>query len=178
MEIENIDEILDKDWINEFEELDKQYQIFYTDDLYYIPLVCIYVNKENNIVKTTEDKVFMNNPNQLTREEVLGLLKRYSLQNEIRYSVLSILKYNIDMDPTDIKFFLKSKKGDDAFNFLTSIKNIDAISFKKTISMFHDLNTLSIIFYEKEHNSSTIARTKKIYLRSLNSHKNTIRKRA
>ncbi|NBP57935.1 hypothetical protein EBU71_15625, partial [bacterium] len=58
--------------------------------------------------------------------------------------------------------------------------NIDAISFEKSINMFHDLNDVILIFYEK---SNEIVRrdpnnkTKKIYLRSLTTNKKTIKKR-
>ena len=51
----------------------------------------------------------------------------------------------------------------------------------KTINMFHDLNDLIIIFYEKIQETSTSNssnnKTKKIYLSSSISNKRTVRKR-
>jgi hypothetical protein len=63
-------------------------------------------------------------------------------------------------------------------NYLTIIKNIDAITFDKTISMMQDLNDLILIFYEKsnelkEKNTNNL--TKKIFLKQ-NSNKKTIKK--
>jgi hypothetical protein len=53
---------------------------------------------------------------------------------------------------------------------LTIVKHIDKIDFEKTISMFQDLNTLIIVFYEK--NKENVKKdninnnyTKKIYLK-------------
>ena len=66
-------------------------------------------------------------------------------------------------------------------DFFTTLKNIDTIYFEKTINMFQDLNTLFIIFYEKDSDKSLIGsnnnNTKKIYLRCSNpKNKKTIRR--
>ena len=118
----------------------------------------------------------MNNKNNISHEEVLGILKKNSIDNERNYSFLSILKYNIILEPDDVKNYLLNKENPD---YLSVIKNIDAISFEKTISMFHDLNDVILIFYEKSNeivkrdpNNST----KKIYIRS-SKHNKTIKKR-
>jgi hypothetical protein len=166
---------LDENWIQDFKENDKNYEIFYSDDIYYVKMHCIYIDKLSNIAKVKEDKIFLTSPNNISREEILGILKKNSLKNGIKYSVMSILRYNIDIEPLDVKHFLNEKELS-SYSFLTPIKNIDAISFKKTISMFHDLNNLFIIFYEKDktHMISRENITKKVYLS--NGHKKTIRK--
>jgi len=166
---------LDENWIQDFKENDKNYEIFYSDDIYYVKMHCIYIDKLSNIAKVKEDKIFLTSPNNISREEILGILKKNSLKNGIKYSVMSILRYNIDIEPLDVKHFLNEKELS-SYSFLTPIKNIDAISFKKTISMFHDLNNLFIIFYEKDktHMITRENMTKKVFLS--NGHKKTIRK--
>jgi len=168
---------LNDDWIDNFEKTDKLYQDFYKDDLYYTNLQLIYVNRSNEIEKIKQEAFLMSTPNYISREEMIGILKRNSVDNDRRYTLLSILKYNITLDADEVKFFLNES---DDRHFLTPIKNIDAISFEKSINMFHDLNDLILIFYEKSNelkdpNANTV--TKKIYLRSLNTHKKTIKKR-
>jgi hypothetical protein len=86
------------------------------------------------------------------------------------------LKYNFTLETEDIKYFLKSYND---YNFLTVIKNIDAIKFEKSINMLQDLNDIIFLFYEKstelkKKDPNTI--TKKIDL-SLNNKKKTIKKR-
>jgi hypothetical protein len=163
---------LDETWIKDFEMDDKNYETFYSEDIYYLKLHYIYIDKLSNIEKIKEDKIFLKEPNYLSREELLGILKTHSFQNNIKYSVMTILKYNIDIEPLDLKYFLKDNK----FSFLTSIKNIDSISFKKSISMFQDLNNIFIIFYEKDktHMITRENMTKKIFLS--NGHKKTLKK--
>jgi hypothetical protein len=62
--------------------------------------------------------------------------------------------------------------------FLTSVKHIDAIYFEKTINMFHDLNDVLVLFYEKmPERNSTHSITKRVYLQkpTTSHHKKTIR---
>ena len=142
-------EILDEEWINEFEKTDKLYNDFYLDNIYYTKIHFVYINKENDIEKIKEETFLMSTPNYINREQILGLLMRND--DNRKYSILSILKCNITLDPSEISSFLKSTNTDVySDKFLKPIKNIDAITFEQTINMFQDLNDLLFIFYEKE----------------------------
>jgi hypothetical protein len=188
LDYEELDyEELNDDWINSFEDNDKLYKDFYKDNLYYINIDFIYVNKNNEIEKIKQESFLMSVHNSITRDELIGLLKRNSIDNDKRYSLLSILKYNITLDADDIKHFLSS---DDfsSYNqqFLTVNKHIDTIFFEKTINMFQDLNNIYFIFHEKTDDvkkRDLNSVTKKIYLGLISStkenkktHRKTIRK--
>jgi hypothetical protein len=166
---------LDDGWINDFENTDKLYQDFYKDDLYYINLRVIYVNRENEIDKIKHESFLLSNKNIISENEILEMLKKHSIDNERKYSLLSILRYNMILEPDDVKKYLLNKENQ---NYLSVIKNIDDIIFQKSITMFHDLNDIILIFYEK---STEIVKsnntTKKIYFRSLHTNKKTIKKR-
>lgn len=171
MEIENV---LNDDWIQKFEKTDRLYQDFYKDDLCYINLQIIYVNKGSEIEKIKHETFLMSTPNYISREEILGILKRNTIDNQRKYMLLSILKYVVNLEPDDIKHFLKNT---DNYPFLKVIKNIDAIAFEKSINMFQDLNDLILVFFEKTHDTKNVNNcTKKIFLNSLNSKKKTTRK--
>ncbi len=168
---------LDDDWINKFEESDNLYKDFYKEDLYYINLQLIYINRENEIDKLKQESFLMSKPNYISNEEMLEILKKNSIDNQKRYSLLSILKYNINLEPDEVKLYLNNGENS---NYLSVIKNIDEIYFEKSINMFHDLNDLIFIFYEKSlelKNPESHNTTKKIYLSSLNTNKKTIKKR-
>jgi len=171
------DEILDEKWVNEFEQNDKLFQDFYLDDIYYTKIHFIYINKDNNIEIIKEDNFLLSIPNYITREEIIGLLKRNIIENNKKYSLLSILKCNITLKPEEIKNFLKSNNLTDYLdNFLVPIKNIDEIKLEKTINMFHDLNDLIFLFYEKD-NIKIIKQknnmTKRVSINSKVKHKTT-----
>lgn len=174
---------LDDEWIRNFEKSDQLYKDFYTDDVYYTNLHLIYVNKYSEIENIREEKFIMKAPNLITKEEIIGILKRNSCINSKHYSLLSLLKINIDLVPSDIRYFLK----DDNFlqfsdSFLTPNKNIDDILFKKTINMFQDLNDIIIVLYERteikqkqgQNQNQNQNCTKKVYLG--NKHAKTYKK--
>jgi hypothetical protein len=176
---ENMDdqlEDIDSSWLEEFDTLDKEYKDFYTEDLSFIKLHCIYINKNNEIEKISEEKILLKIPGFLSKEEMVGLIKHNVYCNNVKYSLLSILKFNINIDPIYLKTFLKNKDKNNKMellgnNFLQSVKNIDTIKFDKSISMFHDLNDLLILFYDKSANmsirnstSKNVNHTKKIFL--------------
>ena len=134
----------------------------------------------NEIEKIKHESFLLSNPNHILREEILQILKKSSIEDERRYSLLALLKYNITMDPDDIQKYIALDTGIHTVerNYLSIIKNIDSISFDQTISMMHDLNDLILVFYEKsnelkEKNVNSL--TKKIYIRH-SSNKKTIKK--
>jgi len=174
--MENYYNNLDDEWINNFDKIDNLYKDFYKDDIYYIHLRILYINRNNEIDKIKNERFLMTNPNNITREEIIEILKKKSLDDKRRYTLLSILKYNINLEPDEINNYVNKNYNN---QYLTVIKNIDTITFEKSINMFHDLNDIIFIFYEKSselkkkdaNNSS-----KKIYL-NLNTKKKTIKKR-
>jgi hypothetical protein len=171
-----MDLMLDDDWIKKFEDVDEKYKDFYKDDLYYVNLKFIYVNRENEIEKIKYESFLLTRPNYISREEILQILKKSSIEDERKYTLLSLLKYNITMDADDVQKFIINES--EERSYLSIIKNIDAVPFDKTISMMHDLNDLILVFYEKSQELKEKCvnnLTKKIYLRH-NTNKKTIKK--
>uniref|UniRef100_A0A6C0AZY0 Uncharacterized protein n=1 Tax=viral metagenome TaxID=1070528 RepID=A0A6C0AZY0_9ZZZZ len=168
---------LDTSWIDEFESLDEDYKSFYLEDIITIKIQYIYVNKENGIDMIKEESILLHKPNIISREELIGILKRNNIQSEKKYATVSILTYNMDIEPSDISAYIK-----DPSSFLTSVQHIDDIILHQSISMFHDLNNLIILFYEKSNQSKTVNMhnlTKRIFLNSIHGkRKKTIRKTA
>lgn len=168
---------LDDDWIKKFEEEDKKYEDFYKEDNYYVNLHFIYINQEKSIEKIKQEKFFMNIPNYITREEILYILKKHIIMDNKKYSIFSLLRYNITLNPEDIQPYLNQfhdfQELKENQHFFTNVKNIDTIFFEKTISYFQDLNDLFFIMYEKQgktlvktisKNIPNIQNTKKIYI--------------
>ena len=148
-------EKLDDNWIQQFENTDKLYKDFYKDDLYYITLRIIYVNIHSEIDKIKQESFLMSKPNYITQEEIIGLLKKHSVDSDRRYSLLSILRYNVDLESEDVPHYLANNNNNNNNNnpkiilnssYLSVIKHIDAIKFERSINMFHDLNDIILIF--------------------------------
>ena len=163
-------ESLDTNWITHFETIDNSYNVFYLDDVHSIKIKYIYINKENEIEKMKQENMILESPNYLSRDAVMSMIKHNLDSN---YGLLSILKYNINLDPRHVKAFVATTNYEESF--LTHIKNIDEIHWDMTISMFQDLNELTFFFYEKNGSHSNNV-TRKIWLqRHLKKVKKTIR---
>jgi hypothetical protein len=157
---------LDTSWLQEFDKIENEYKNYYCEPLEFINMNCIYLNNENEITYLHEEKIIFNSPGLLSREEMIGLIKRNSYFNDSKYALLSILVFNINIEPENLKTFLRSNKKNGSA-FLKSVKNIDSITFDKSISMFHDINNLCLIFYEKEHDiNKKNSVTKKVIIKS------------
>lgn len=160
---ENIDD-LDLSWIQDFENLDKEYKNYYTEEMSFIKINSIYVNYNNSIDKIKEDNIILKTPGILQKEDLLRIIKNNSFSNQIKYRLLSILKFNINIEPENLKTFMRTKNTTIGSSFLQSIKNIDSIKFEKSISIFHDINQIIIIFHNIINNKSI--QTRKIFIQS------------
>jgi hypothetical protein len=177
-------ESLDDEWIKRFEEEDRPYEDFYKEDNYYLNVHFLYINDKNSLEEIKQEKFFMTIPNYIMREELIYLLKKNMHRNNKRYTLFSLLKYHMTLDPNEIKKYL-SEKENDSNRFFSSIKNLDTLFFEKTISTFQDLNSLFFVLREKSSVSNTngivngntknnnttssanLKQTKKVYLQQL-----------
>lgn len=173
---------LDTSWINEFDAIDNDYKSYYCEPLEFINMNCIYLNAENEIINVHEEKVIFINKGVLCRDEIVGLIKRNSIididiNKRDKYSLMSILVFNINIEPENLKTFFKNNKETNkkdknkndtniGSQFLNSIKTIDTIVFDKSISMFHDINNLYLVFAKKSDNLKKKSATKRRHLSS------------
>ncbi len=151
---------IDTDWINEFECNDKEYKQFYQTNVNGIKLFLLYVDRSNTIVHIKKNILDISN-NSIHKEVLISVLRKNMDYNERKYRPISILQYNMNLSPEDIKNFIQNTEN---YNFLTAKNTIESIHWDNTIKLFADLNSLYIIFYEKwctNHKG-----TRKIYIES------------
>ena len=110
----------------------------------------MYVNKENELEHIHSDKCLLNENGLLKREIIISFIKRYQLLFSIHYKLLSLLKYNIDLEPTDIKDFTLEDVTLSNKRFIHSEKYLEDIHYNDSIHMFQDLNALFFLFYEEK----------------------------
>jgi hypothetical protein len=171
-------EKLDTSWIDNFEKEDILYKDFYLEDLSYINLYFIYLDESDNIQKTKKNKYILNNNNYVSREELFKIIMKNkeiestdSSGNKIKsekYKLLSLFKYNFTIEPSNIPYFLKNNRNDDDDLYLFNINSIENVYFNKTIRMFQNLNSITII-YKKSNISSenNMNKTKKLQLKNM-----------
>ena len=161
---------LDTRWIQEFESIDYNYKQFYNEVVGDIKICSIYVDKNNNIENIKQEILELSRENLITKEEIIKIVKQNSISQKKRYTLLSLLKYNIDLEASNVVHYLKQKQSN-TNAYLTLVKNIDDIPLNSTINMMQDLNTIFILFYEKYMTNNNT--TKKVYI---NNHTKTKKK--
>jgi hypothetical protein len=160
--------IEDDSWIKEFEKKEELYQDFYADDIFFTKLHFVYVDRENAIEKITEENFLMSVKNQIQRHELIQILKRVTTVDNNKYSLLSILKCNIQITQDNVKTFLSSNDLSEFYDeFVIPVKNIDTIYFEKSINMFQDLTDVLFVLYKEDHNYSQNT-TRRVYISKLN----------
>ena len=141
-----------------------------------ITFTCIYVNNDNKITNVIKEVIFLQNENIVSRPELVDIIKKGSFFLDKRYSVLSILKYNIigkkensdseeeeeaqasdeeeeeeASDANTITSCISDYDIDFNSSYLTVIKNIEDIHLDNTLPSFQDLNEILILFYDKNN---------------------------
>jgi len=177
-----IEEDLDTSWIDEFKKDNEKYSDFYTEDVTTITLFFIYIDHKNNVENLSRDLLILDKKNTIVRDQLIQLIKQNQNQNKNqiqnqnhmynnnKYKLISLFKYNIDIEPEEIYKFINNKD-DSSYNkrFFTQEKYLNDIIYKKTINIFQDLNSLFLIFKEVNTPISNI-----INKNNMNSTKKTI----
>ena len=154
------EELEDTSWMDILEEEEKDYKSFYKENVDIIKIFFTYVDANNNIYNVKKDNLLIEN-NKITREELIYLLKKNKINNNKNHKLISVLQYNIDLEPEEVLSYLKNKE---KYNFLTIVSKVDNILWNDTINIFKNLNSLHIVYYEEPIRKSS--NTKKVYIRS------------
>jgi hypothetical protein len=147
----------DENWIDEFENDDKKYDMFNQEDNDSLKINILYINKRNELEKINEKHIKLNTPNKIKKEELIRLIKDNQKQENKKYKLISVLIYNLNLTHEELKNFLRN--GDD-YSFITNFKNIDDYGFKPTIHCLQEINTLYILFNEDTNNTNNTKNTK------------------
>ena len=171
-------EELDTSWLSDYNyETDENKEVdwYYKVPVEFIKIKLMYVSSTGEINKITETKCILTTPGVLHKEHLIQLIKSYSSINNVKYGLLYLIKFNINVDPEHLHNFLKSKDNTIAYQYLQPIKHIDDILYSNTITMFNDLNELIIIYQHKSlTNSNKLTRRHKHLI--TNQHHNITKK--
>jgi hypothetical protein len=142
-----MDDDIDDSWIKEFKEKEDAYNDFYKEETRSIRLYFLYVNTSNTLESIKSDALFLEEKGVVTKDQLISIIKRNQHSNTVKYRLLSLLKFNIDIEPCDVLSFVDgTDKNSDGFT--TSERYLDDIKFQDTICMLQDLNSLFFVFYE------------------------------
>lgn len=148
-------------WLKNFKQQD---YIDKFDETINISLFYLYINKKNELDHIKDGPTYILQSNFFEKKDLIQNIKENSYIDKKKYKLLSILKYNIDVDSRNLEDFLY-KDGYEKYTEL--LKNLDSIEFSNSTKMFNDLNSIFIVYHE----NSTPSYTKKINFKSTSKRK-------
>jgi hypothetical protein len=159
-----MEEELDTGWIKNFEIEEKDYDGFYKESISHIKAYYLFVNSTNEIHKIKRENILLQENSILPKETLISMIKKNQIDKDHKYNLISLLKYNITLEPEHIQQFLSTTSEN---TYIQPITTISDISYDPSINIFQDLNSIYFIFHElkKKLNHSN---TKKIYLKTNN----------
>ena len=151
-------ENLDSDWITEFETIDTTYNKFYKENIDVICVTCVFVNKDNLIEHVKREQVVLRPQNILSYDVLMNMIDKY--KKSLPYVFDFIIKYNLTIDPSEMKHIVKHDLHE---QYISEISKIDNILFENTISMFQDLNEIIVVFRSKDKILNSHNKTVKLH---------------
>jgi len=145
---------IDDKWLRDFKEQEKDYNDFYKEKPTSINLYFLYVNNQNVVEFFKNDKYLLNqehiakSDNAILQKDVLlSIIKNNISLNGRNYKLISLLKFNLDVEPEDIiNMTLDKQTGSE---YLSSEKEIKDIVFYDTICIFQDINSLFFVYQDR-----------------------------
>jgi len=146
---------LNCDWTDDFDKEEKFFNEFYKERVQNLQMFCYYVNKDKELFHIKKDILTIDD-GLLKKGDLIYHIRKNRIYQDKKFQLLSILKYNINIEPEDINFFLRDSEIN---QFLNTEKYIDNIKWDDTITLFQDLNSIIFIYNEKIPSFNT---TKKV----------------
>lgn len=141
--------VVDTDWIDKQVRLYNENEKIFKENMKSINIVSIFINPSNEIVKTHKFiHYFKDEKCILSSIEIFQYFKNYRIQDSIKYDLSQLFVYNIDLDNklyTDIESITTT-------NFLTSFTYIKDIVINPSLFIFHEINSVYIIYKENIKN--------------------------
>ena len=154
------EELEDTSWMDILEKQEEDYKSFYKENVDIVKIFYTYVDCDNKIYYVKKDNLLIEN-NKINRNELIYILKKNKQNNKKNHKLISVLQYNIDLEPEEVLNYLKYKEN---YNFLTIVSKVNDILWNDTISIFKNLNSLHVVYYEEPAKKSR--NTKKVYIRN------------
>jgi len=162
---------LSTDWVDDFEIEDKDYKQFYKEPVKSIQVYYLYVNRQQELFHIKKQKIDVYN-SKLEKEALIELIKKYRDYQNKTYVPLSILRYNITLEPLYIQEFISNPED---FKYIQAESSIDTIDWFDSIAFLKEVNSLYIVFREKWKTKGN--GTKKIYIKSQKLNRTKTRKK-
>jgi hypothetical protein len=146
----DIDSLMDTTWIQEYDSLQSISTTPLRELMKSIGAYFVYINPNDyieNILFETIDLEFDIDSkfSIITKEAVLKIIQSKKRVLDLKYKLVDILSFVIDIEPENIQSFNKTDL-DDSRTFLKNVPIFNDIHIDKSIFVFHNINSLFFFF--------------------------------
>jgi hypothetical protein len=115
----------------------------------------IFINDKSEIhtIKTEREKI----DTGIAADRILQLIQSKKLYNNVKYKLSELLLYNVELEPNNIQSYTNII----SLNFLKPVSFLKPIIIPDTLFIFHQINSLFIIYHEIRNDLHQI-KTKKV----------------
>jgi hypothetical protein len=155
-EEEEEEEELDTSWVKHFKKEEQNYSEYYKEEVMNITLFFLYVGKNKEVETISNEQFLLEKNSIIAKDQLIQIIKQkqnIQLLNKktIKYNLLSLYKFNIDLETEEINTFISQKSDlETAHRFFQTEKYLNDIKYNNTIHLFQDLNSLFFIFQEPD----------------------------
>ena len=103
-----------------------------------------YINKRHYLEKIKINQLPITDVRDKTA--ITNYIKSKCSDENIKYKLLSVLTYNIELNKDQIQDYMNE---DYHPNYLKTLQSLENIDFKDGLTIFEDLHTLFVLYYEK-----------------------------
>lgn len=150
------EEELDTSWVDHFKKEEQNYSEYYKEEVMNITLFFLYVGKNKEVETISNEQFLLEKNSIISKDQLIQIIKQKQnkeLLNKkyIKYKLLSLYKFNIDLETEEINTFISQKADlETAHRFFQTEKYLNDIKYNNTIHLFQDLNSLFFIFQEPD----------------------------
>jgi hypothetical protein len=148
---EDFETDLDISWIHQHEKencIDKNYC---REPMNEITSYSLYINREMAIDKVVSENITIES-GSISKERLLHFIQNKKTDTAgIKYRLMDILLYNVDLEPENIQGYSKSDNSNElSKSFFKILPVFDSISVTDSIFLFHSINSIYFLFKEIE----------------------------
>ena len=134
----------DIEWIEQVEQEDRKYDMFYSDLIETINIIQIlFDDKMEECLSASQSSYSLNQPGILTSQEMIQFLK---CQTRIGFKAFSLLRFSIELDIEQIAPFLKDELD---LNWLEEVSYTSDLKFRECSKALHKTATLFILYKKR-----------------------------
>jgi len=156
---DNVDteSVMDTTWIQEYDSLQSISTTPVRELMKSIGAYFVYINPNDYIENILFETInlefnidFDSKFSIITKEAVLKIIQSKKKVLDLKYKLVDILSFVVDVEPENIQSFNKTDL-DDSKTFLKNVPIFNDIHIDKSIFVFHNINSLFFFFKESEN---------------------------